>query len=380
MKEFWLPKNECTGCSACADACPKKAVSMVTDNCGFWYPQISSDCIECNLCESVCKGRTADENTHEEKPDTYAAWSKDSDIRYYSTSGGVFSELAKVILSQGGVVAGAAYNENNLVEHIIINKTEDLEKIRQSKYIQSYTEGIYKTVREYLNNGKKVLFCGSPCQVAALYSFLRKKYDKLFTVDFICRGMNSPKAYSEWLKEIAEAEKSEVGRVWFKYKEGGWKSSPKRTRIDFKDGHYVVKEGKDNVFMHGYLTSNLYIRPCCGDCAFKGVPRKGDITVADFWGIDRSLDDDKGTSLVLVNSVNGNELFEYTKPSIEYKKRDFEEILAGNTCFNNSVTIPKKSYKFLKELGSRPFSKIVDKYTRISVVRRIIRKVRRMLK
>lgn len=380
MKEFWLDKKQCTGCSACADVCPGKAITMRSDECGFWYPHIDSNCIDCNLCEKICLARTANKDDRMAEPITYAAWSKDSEIRFCSTSGGIFSELAKITLSQDGVVVGAAYNENNLVEHIIIDNMEGLEKIRQSKYIQSSTEGIYKSVGQFLNDGKKVLFCGSPCQVAALYSFLKKSYDNLTTIDFICRGMNSPKAYSAWLKEIVEEEHSNVTRVWFKYKDGGWKTSPRRTRIDFEDGHWIVKEGKDNLFMHGYLTSNLYIRPCCGNCEFKGVPRQADITVADFWGVDGSLDDDKGTSLVLLNSAKGADFFQLILPSVNYTKRDFNEIFAGNVCFRESVKVPDKSYEFLKNLDDKPFSVVIKHYTRTSLIRKVFKRIKKILK
>lgn len=164
-----------------------------------------------------------------------------------------------------------------------------MEKIRQSKYIQSDTKDIYRQIKELLGKNEYVAFCGAPCQVAALQKFLEHDYEKLLTIEFICRGMNSPKAYRAWLDEIEKREAQEVDRVWFKYKENGWKSSPRCTRVDFKKGSYKVYTGKDNLFMEGYLGPNLYIRPSCGKCEFKGLPRCGDITLADFWGIEESM-------------------------------------------------------------------------------------------
>lgn len=242
-------------------------------------------------------------------PETYAVWSKDQDIRYCSTSGGAFTEFAKAIIADGGLVAGARYNDENLVEHDLIDSYEGIEKLRQSKYMSSSMGDIYKRVKTELDSGRLVGFCGSPCQVAGLYSFLGKEYENLFTMDFICRGMNSPKAFKAWLSEIEQREGCKVTKVWFKYKEGGWKTSPRRTRLDFENGSYKIYKGEKNLYMHGYLTSNLYIRPCCGDCRFKGVPRKSDVTFADFWGIDKELDDDKGTSMLLVNSEKGKKIF-----------------------------------------------------------------------
>ena len=295
-------------------------------------------------------------------PDTYAAWTKDSDSRYKSTSGGAFTEFAKTILSHGGVVAGARYNDKCLVEHCIIDCLEDVEIIRQSKYMSSAPQNIYRKIKEKLDSGVEVGYCGSPCQVAGLYAFLGKDYDNLYTMDFICRGMNSPKAFRSWLDEEEEKAKGKAARVWFKYKDGGWKSSPKRTRIDFEDGRYIIREGENNLFMNGYLSSNLYIRPACGNCRFKGIPRQGDITLADFWGIEESLDDDKGTSMILINSSKGRDLFGATKDKLIVYRRDFKEIFQGNPMFTESVAVPKEAHFFLKDLDSMKFSDALRKY------------------
>lgn len=313
-------------------------------------------------------------------PDTYAVWSKDEKIRYNSTSGGAFSEFAKIIISDGGLVAGALYNDNNLVEHALVDNIQGLEKLRQSKYISSSPKDIYREVKNNLQAGRLVGYCGSPCQVAGLYSFLGKEYNNLITMDFICRGMNSPKAFRSWLNEIENQEKSVVVRVWFKYKDDGWKTSPRRTRLDFEDGRYVVKEGNQNLFMHGYLSSNLYIRPSCGNCRFKGTPRNSDITLADFWGIERELDDDKGTSMVLINSEKGRVLFERAQNQLEVHKKNFEKILAGNPMFTTSTTVPKKAHDFLKELDTLTFSECLKKYTKLPCWRKIGRIGKRVVR
>lgn len=315
------------------------------------------------------------------EPDTYAVWSKNKQIRYNSTSGGTFSEFAKVILAEGGVVVGAKYNENNLVEHAIIDDDKDLEKLRQSKYMSSSMGDIYKSIKRKLNEGVLVAFSGSPCQVAGLYSFLGREYDNLFTMDFICRGMNSPKAFKSWLSEIEKQENCRVTRVWFKYKVGGWKSSPKRTRLDFENGTYKVYENDENLYMHGYLTSNLYIRPCCGACQFKGVPRKSDVTFADFWGIEKELDDDKGTSLLLINSDKGRKYFEEVMKNVNFYKKDFKAIFAGNPMFLTSAIVPDKGHDFLVSLDTMTFSEAIRKYTpKSSVIGKIILKGKHVIK
>lgn len=318
------------------------------------------------------------------RPDTYAVWSKDNDIRYNSTSGGAFSEFSKEILRKGGVIVGAKYNDRNLVEHAIVDNYSGVEKLRQSKYLSSSIGEVYKKVKEELEKGRLVAFCGAPCQVAGLYSFLGKEYDHLFTMDFICRGMNSPKAFKAWLSEIEKREGSKVKKVWFKYKDGGWKTSPRRTRVDFEDGSFIVFEGEDNLYMNGYLTSNLYIRPCCGDCQFKGVPRKSDVTFADFWGIEKELDDDKGTSMLLINSEKGEALFSRVRDNMEVYKKDFDTILAGNPMFSTSAVVPAKSHDFLVNLDNLTFSDCLKKYGGFPVPtlhwRKAARKVKRIVK
>ncbi len=317
-------------------------------------------------------------------PDTYAVWSKDKEIRYNSTSGGAFSEFAKVIIAKGGIVAGAKYNVENLVEHAMTDSLAGIEELRQSKYMSSSVGSCYKDVKKELLNGRLVAFCGSPCQVAGLYSFLGKEYDNLFTMDFICRGMNSPKAFKSWINEIEDQENGKVIRVWFKYKDGGWKTSPRRTRLDFADGTYKVYENERNLYMHGYLYSNLYIRKCCGDCCFKGIPRKADVTFADFWGIEKTFDDDKGTSMLLINSKKGKEYFEKVRERMEVHQKDFNNILGGNPMFLSSAVVPVIGHDFLVDLDNLSFSDCLKKYGGYPVptpfLRKVARKVKRVIK
>ena len=190
-----ISKDKCTGCELCANVCNHNAIKMVSDDMGFYYPDINEACIECNLCKIKCNERLIKTNNYLE-PETYAAWSKDKDIRYNSTSGGLFSELANEIIRMGGCVVGAQYNEDNLVEHVLVENLIGIEKIRQSKYIQSRSGNIYQIVKKMLNENRYVVFCGTPCQVAALNSYLEhKNFERLITIDFICRGVNSPKAF-----------------------------------------------------------------------------------------------------------------------------------------------------------------------------------------
>lgn len=375
-------KTKCTGCAACVNVCPKDCIELKEDSSGFSYPFVDMEkCIECDLCIKKCPVLFFDKNKkNEAKPQIYAAQTRNSELRFESTSGGIFTELAKQILEQGGKVCGAAYNDRNLVEHILVSDKSGLNKIRQSKYIQSEINTIYRQIKEKLKYDKPVAFCGAPCQVAGLYNYLGKRPENLFTFDFICRGMNSPKAYEYWLKEIEEKTGSKVTRVWFKYKENGWKKSPKCTRVDFKNGKYEVFDGKKNTFMCGYLGPNLYIRPACGDCQFKGFPRIGDITLADFWGLNSQLEDDRGTSLVMINNQRGQRLFDEINSNLSFESHDVEEIIAGNLCAKDSVVINPKSSEFLNRLGTKDFSLLVKEYTHVGIMTKILRKAKSILK
>lgn len=376
-----VDKNVCTGCAACYNSCPQNCIKMLQDEMGFLYPNIDeTKCKHCGLCTKICPIINKVENKNNTYPDVYAAWSNSEEIRYKSTSGGAFSELATYVLERGGIVAGAEYNQDNLVVHTLIDSIEGLEKIRQSKYVQSDIKDTYKQIKQQLLTGRSVAFCGAACQVAGLYSYLGSKPDNLITFDFICRGMNSPKAYKFWLEEIEEKYKAKVTRVWFKYKKNGWKQSPRCTRIDFDNGTTCILEGENNTFMVGYLDLNLYIRTSCGDCHFKGTPRIADITLADFWGISSDLDDNKGTSLIMANNEKGQKFIELASSRMNICKRNYEEISGGNVCAEKSVEINPKSSEFLISLGSKPFSKLLKKYMGITIVSRIKKKIKKLLK
>lgn len=377
--ELWIEKERCTGCGVCSNICPKKAIKMQEDECGFKYPMIDEKtCINCGLCNKVCPVFEKRNNPNRKEPLAYAAWSKDQTNRYTSTSGGIFSEIAKVVIEEAGVVVGAKYNDKNLVEHSIARNNIELEELKQSKYLQSDTKNIYSDVKKVLDSGKFVAFCGSPCQISGLYKFLKKEYSNLLSIEFICRGMNSPKAYNSWLKSIENKEKKKIIKVWFKYKKNGWKKSPLCTRIDFEDGTFKVFEGEENTYMKGYLGPNLYIRQSCGNCMFNGLPREADITLADFWGIDSKLDDDLGTSLILSNSINGDKWIEKIKNNLVICKKSVSEVEKGNSCFTTSVTINKNSKRFLKEINDYNFDALVKKYSKVSLFRKGFNKINRI--
>lgn len=375
-------KSECAGCGACANICPKKCIRMKPDESGFLYPDTNLNlCVECGLCEKVCPILNIpkkDDKKYENK--AFAGWSLSKNIRYNSTSGGMFTELAKTIINDKGYVAGAVYGKNCEIEQRLVSSGKEIECLRQSKYAQSNTKDIFIEVENVLKAGKDVMFCGTPCHIAALKNFLKKKYNNLYLVDFICRGVNSPKAYASYINELETKYGTKVSKVWFKYKKYGWKNSPRCTRIDFGNGKTIIQYGCNNLYMCGYLGPNLYIRPSCGCCKFKGLERNSDITLADFWGISKKLDDNRGTSLVLVNSKKGEKLLNKIKEDVYLEKRNIEEIYNGNKCFESSVDINPKSEEFLSKLDTIPFSILINQYVSISYTEKIVERIKQVIK
>lgn len=359
------PKEICTGCAACNNICPETAISMQSDNEGFDYPYIDElKCVKCGLCEKVCPVLHKYENTRStEKPKIFAAWSLDEKTRLSSTSGGVFSELAKLVFENDGVAAGARYNENNDIEHFIINNVNELDKLRQSKYAQSRIGLIYVRLKDYLDAGKEVLFCGAPCQNAALASYLKRDYDSLITCDFICKGVNSPKVYRKYLDMLEKKYKSKVETVHFKNKTFGWNRFS--TKVNFENGEYYLKDRYSDLFMVGYIEKNLYLRPSCHNCFYKGLPRVSDITLGDFWGLKEKhpeLDEDKGTSVVFLNTQKGLDFFERLNGTVFKRECVIEDVLGGNLCLDSSAPAHKNRQAFFESLDTLPFDKLIKKY------------------
>lgn len=360
-------KKNCCGCNACGDICGKNAISFKTDKEGFWYPEIDMEkCVNCGLCEKVCpiiNIKELKKNDYQE-PICYAAEHKNIEVVFDSTSGGLFSALAEIMYRSKGYVGGAVFNDDFSVRHFISSDKEDLPKLRSSKYLQSNLEGFYKQVKQLVTAGDQVLVCGTPCQMAALRAYLRKDYDNLIIADFICRGINSPKV---WLKYIASFEERYGSPVVYskaKSKEYGWRNLTQK--VILADGRHIYETKDQNDFTKGYLKTNAYCRPSCYDCKFKGFPRMADISLADFWGIekvDKSMDKDLGTSLVMINSKKGEAFFEKAKTRAQVIKVSFESILPGNLALTQPLPPSKVNRdQFFNDLDKMTFTELAQKY------------------
>lgn len=352
-----ISHDQCTGCGACYNKCPVNAIEMKADSEGFLFPHIHSEkCINCGQCLNVCPVALPKFENNAE-PACYAVMAND-EIRKVSSSGGVFTLLAEWMLNQGGVVCGAAYTDDYYsVEHIIAVNRDGLYKLRGSKYVQSKTGLIYKSVKDYLDKGTPVLFTGTPCQVAAVHSYLGKSYENLYTLDLVCHGVPSPAVYSKFIHEQEEKYGSKAVRVSFRDKDVvKWNVS---TTINFKDGQEYRKRRNECAYMKSFLNM-LTIRKCCGKCPFATLPRQGDVTIADFWDIHRfnpDFDDQKGTSMVLPNNARGQTMLDVLRrSSILCEEAPLEHAIKYNAQIKYSSVLNPRRARFYDLLNTYNYS------------------------
>lgn len=303
-----LNKENCCGCEACVQICPKQCIAFNEDAHGFRYPKVDeSVCINCGLCEKVCP--VLNQNQPQEPVKVYAAKNTDEQTRLNSSSGGIFNALAEAVIEEGGVVFGAAFDKNWEVLHIGVQTKEDLIQLRGSKYVQSRIGDTFRQVKAFLNEGRKVLFSGTSCQIAGLNRFLVKEYADLITVEVVCHAAPSPAIWRAYLEKI-EAENKDIKEISFRDKSTGWKhysfvARDSKGEIVHQDTHHL------NLFMQMFLC-DLSVRPSCFACPAKEGKSGSDITLADYWNIEQhqtELNDDKGISLVLTNTAKGADFF-----------------------------------------------------------------------
>lgn len=364
-------KVDCCGCNACGDACHKQAITFKTDNEGFWYPEVDMQkCVDCGLCENVCPIINAEELKKNDfnTPKCFAAQNKNLESLFNSTSGSAFAGFAEKIYKDGGYVGGAVFNEDFSVKQFISNDKTDLEQLRNTKYVQSNSEGFYKVVQRILKEGNKVLVCGLPCQMAGLKAFLKKDYENLIIVDLICLGINSPKILPAYLKWQEEKHNSKIAYYKAKNKELGWRQLT--TKIVFENGDVEYDKRDTNYFTHGFIGTHAFARPSCYECKFKGTPRIADITIGDFWGaehyVGKDYDHDLGTSVVIINSQKGEEFYQTVRNKYRDTEIKYSDVRKGNPALDISLSKPsfERSY-FYNDLSKLPFKEFADKYIKI---------------
>lgn len=328
------PKSKCCGCGACVDKCPTKSIQMKQDEKGFVYPSIEQKtCIDCGLCKKACP-MINDVSLHKTL-NAYASSSKDCQLSKSSSSGGGFATIAKYILAEGGIVFGSAYLQNFEVGVVEISSLQDLYKLQGSKYVQSNMVGAFTKIQKQLEDGKKVLFCGTGCQVGALRCFLQKEYDNLFLIDLVCHGVPNNKMFNDYLRLIEKKQGKTIKEYYFRDKTY---DQDKKGLIFFENG----TKKRDFPYKSSYYSLFLerkILRDSCYSCKFSAPLRGGDITLCDFWGVgieapeylkDVKAQGLKGISGVLVNTKKGGELFRNIKEDLCFLEVDAEQIRRHN--------------------------------------------------
>lgn len=326
-------KYDCCGCKLCEEICPQKCISMKIDKEGFWYPVVDlKKCIQCGLCNRLCPN--ACERNCDFEPQVYAASARNKEICKSSSSGGIFQLLARETIAEGGVVYGAAYDSDLKVHHMRTTTLEELEKLYGSKYVQSDIKDVYQLIRQDMNAGKKILFSGTPCQVAAVKSYINNDDSNIIFIDLICHGVPSPVSWKECVEHFDKGEHSiEIFKFRTKEQEGDWENLT--WELQYRDGEKI--RGKYHEFTYGKtFLNNLCLRPSCYECGYLALSSGADITLGDYWRIKQFFPEcynTWGVSVVCLNSPKGKSAFEKIKELCDVKESDVYYLEQWNGAF-----------------------------------------------
>lgn len=371
MEKVYEKEKNCCGCGACAKACPREAIEMLPNEKGFIFPKIdSSKCINCGLCKRICNFNNIVKSRNDYE--SYAVVSKDDNILLKSASGGAFSSLAKHFIELGGIVYGSSleYEENKIVvKHIGIENIEDLKKIQGSKYVQSNAYDIFKEIKEKLDNNREVLFSGTPCQVNGLKQYLKKEYENLFTVDLICHGVPNLQILNDYIKTIEKKKKIKVVNISFRDKSNGWGMNGSYEYFN-KHGKKIKNVlYKDESSYYYYFLKGLFYRESCYHCPFASDKRAGDITIGDYWGIEKEhpellkrINKYKGISCLILNNEKGKKIIKKFGKYLELYESTFKQIQQNNGQLNNHVNKPAEYEKIMEKYVTNGYVALEKEY------------------
>ena len=324
MKSVYDTKEKCCGCAACKQVCPTKSISMQEDDLGYIYPVIDREqCIDCKACRKVCPLQEEVEPIKKEQI-CYAYVNSDEKYRLKSASSGAFEALCTAFTKekQEYSIYGCELDNKLYAKHCSIHNINEIYKLKKSKYIQSYIDNEYTNVLKELNEGKKVIFSGTPCQVAALKKFLKKDFENLLTIDFVCHGVPNQKIFSKYIAELEKKNHAKIKKYIFRNKRKLEQWSSHGIRIELDNGKIIELEAEEDLYMTGFL-NGLFNRESCYKCKFASLNRISDLTIGDFWGIDKiypELAETKtnGTSLIIGNSIKGMQTIKRLDPDTLY--------------------------------------------------------------
>ncbi len=359
--------NSCTQCHACELTCPKHCISFIEGKDGFSVPVIDrSLCVECGLCMQACHQITHAKRKVKPKY-TYAAWSLEDSVRTTSSSGGVFTEIARYVFAKGGVVFGAVMDNGMKVHHSMAENMNELLPMRGSKYVQSDLTGTYKAVKDQLKTGRMVLFTGTPCQVGGLHAFLKNDYDNLLTCDLVCHGVPSQKSFNTYCDRVGLTDK-EVAEISFRYTKGWGLQMASRSHLvsPSKDGDYKWQNisPRKSYYLRAF-TSGLMFNEACYACQYTTPERISDFTLADFWGIGAQIpfthSSQKGVSLLLVNTAKAQQVLDGC-PQLFVEERSLEEAVKGNHNLSKCSGRPALRDTYVADAEKMSLKNLFKKY------------------
>ncbi len=362
-------------------------ITMEVDSEGFWYPVVDHiRCVQCDLCTEVCPivGSTTQSELGKSLPEAYAAYNIDERLRLQSSSGGLFTLLGEMVINSGGVVFGARFDDDFNVIHDYVETSEDLYRLRGSKYVQSLIGDTFKQAQEFLECDRLVMFTGTPCQIGGLKHYLGQEYDSLICQDIVCHGVPSPKVWQKYVTYRGHSAASAIQGISFRRKDPGWKRYS--LSFWFENGMEYLQTHQNDLYMKAFLR-NICLRPSCHACHFKSLHRGSDITLGDFWGIRNilpAMDDDKGTSLVVVHTETGQELLNRVQSQTKLRAVDLEAAIKYNSSMVESAKVHPAREAFFASLDNERIDLLIAKYCRdrlpVLFKRILVSVSRRMLK
>lgn len=374
--EWFINIDDCCGCSACEQICPTRCITMQENAEGFLIPiKDVVRCIDCHLCENVCLVNKPFKSQNQDDFTPYMCRTLDTHLLEVSSSGGLFTHLATLVINRGGVVYGATFDANWNVKHIGVETLDDLRLLRGSKYVASDLGTSYADVKKHLSNNRLVLFTGTPCQISGLNHYLRREYDTLITVDIMCHGVPSP---SVWQRYLAQ-NTNNISNITFRSKYFGWNQYALKISCD--NIVHIHESHKENIFMRGFLNS-LYNRTSCSNCPSRGFNTQSDIMIGDFWELDcieDSHSDNRGMSLILVFSQKGRDILDRVKSELFIQEIDFSQVTTRHMHDSLYKSAPKHMGRsvFFQEFAKHTnINKLIEKllsYPKISIKKRFLR-------
>lgn len=376
---MFLTEDKCCGCTACYAVCTKNCIKMVRNNEGFLYPYIDNDkCIGCNLCEKVCPILNKKNGSFPIRSVVIRA--KNEETVLNSASGGFTTPLANYVIKNDGLVFGAILDDSNIVKHVKIDNTKNVHLIRGSKYVQSNLNNSYQEIREYLINGKQVLFIGTPCQVYGLKNFLLQDYENLITVDLVCKGVASPKFWGNYLRNKEKTENSKINHINFRKKNRGYHSTD--MEIQFENNS-IYAENKTDYFMRSYINS-ICMRKSCYQCNFKGLERCSDFTIFDAWHAAKytsiKKDDDKGYTNVLIHTQKGEKVLNNISNQIFIYESNMEKAVEyDGIMISNSTEFKEQRNEFYEILDREGLNRTINLLLPVTANEILLDKLKKIL-